>query len=267
MTATLRRLLSLTDAPRGRLALSVLLGALTVLFGVGLMATAGYLISRAAERPAILSLTVAIVLVRFFALARPLIRYLERLVSHDLAFRVLGNARLALYQRIEPLAPVQLEAYRKGDLLSRMVADVDVLQNLHLRVVGPSMVALVAGVVAIGVAAAVVPWAAVVLAAGLLLGGIAVPAVAGSVSRRTGGRQAAARGELTAELVEVINAAPELAVYGREGDSVDRVRAADAELVRLARRDALAGGVGDALALLVVGLTVTGGPRVRDLRA
>ena len=258
MTATLRRLLSLTDAPRGRLALSVLLGALTVLFGVGLMATAGYLISRAAERPAILSLTVAIVLVRFFALARPLIRYLERLVSHDLAFRVLGNARLALYQRIEPLAPVQLEAYRKGDLLSRMVADVDVLQNLHLRVVGPSMVALVAGVVAIGVAAAVVPWAAVVLAAGLLSGGIAVPAVAGSVSRRTGGRQAAARGELTAELVEVINAAPELAVYGREGDSVDRVRAADAELVRLARRDALAGGVGDALALLVVGLTVTG---------
>jgi thiol reductant ABC exporter CydC subunit len=235
-----------------------MLGALTVLFGVGLMATAGYLISRAAEQPAILSLTVAIVLVRFFALARPLIRYLERLVSHDLAFRVLGNARFALYQRIEPLAPVQLEGYRKGDLLSRMVADVDALQNLHLRAVGPSGVALVAGAVAIGVAAAVVPWAAVVLAAGLLAGGIAVPAVSASLSRRAGGRQAAARGELTAELVEVLNAAPELAVYGREGDSLDRVRAADAELVRLARRDALAGGVGDALALLVVGVTVAG---------
>ena len=258
MTATLRRLLALTDAPRGRLALSVLLGALTVLFGMGLMATAGYLISRAAEQPAILSLTVAIVLVRFFALARPLIRYLERLVSHDLAFRVLGKARLGLYRRIEPLAPVQLEGYRKGDLLSRMVADVDALQNLHLRVLGPSMVALVTGAVAIGVAAAFVPWAALVLAAGLLLGGIAVPAVAGSQSRRTGGRRAAARGKLTAELVEVLNAAPELAVYGREGDSVDRVRVADAELVRLARRDALASGIGDALALLVVGLTVAG---------
>ena len=258
MITTLRRLLALADAPRGRLALSIMLGALTVLFGVGLMATAGYLISRAAERPAILSLTVVIVLVRFFALARPLIRYLERLVSHDLAFRVLGNARFGLYQRIEPLAPVQLEGYRKGDLLSRMVADVDALQNLHLRAVGPPMVALVAGAVAVGVAAAVVPWAALVLTAGLLAGGVAVPAVSGSLSRRTGGRQSAARGELTAELVEVLNAAPELTVYGREGDSIDRVRAADNELVRLARRDAFAGGVGDGLALLVVGVTVAG---------
>jgi ATP-binding cassette, subfamily C, bacterial CydC len=235
-----------------------MLGALTVLFGVGLMATAGYLISRAAERPAILSLTIVIVLVRFFALARPLIRYLERLVSHDLAFRVLGNARFGLYQRIEPLAPVQLEGYRKGDLLSRMVADVDALQNLHLRAVGPPVVALVAGAVAVGVAAAVVPWAALVLTAGLLAGGVAVPAVSGSLSRRTGGRQAAARGELTAELVEVLNAAPELTVYGREGDSIDRVRAADSELVRLARRDAFAAGAGDGLALFVVGVTVAG---------
>jgi thiol reductant ABC exporter CydC subunit len=258
LTTTLQRLLALTDAPRGRLALSVLLGALTVLFGVGLMATAGYLISRAAERPAILSLTAATVLVRFFALARPLTRYVERLVSHDLAFRVLGNARLGLYRRIEPLAPVQLDGYRKGDLLSRMVADVDALQNLHLRAIVPPMAALVAGAVAIGVAAAVAPWAALVLAAGLLLGGIAVPAVAGSLRRRTGGRQAAARGELTAELVDVLNAAPELAVYGREDGSRDRIRAADDELVRLARRDALAGGVGDALALLVVGVTVAG---------
>ncbi len=258
MTATLRRLLVLTDASRGRLALSALLGALTVLFGVGLMATAGYLISRAAERPAILSLTVATVLVRFFALARPLTRYVERLVSHDLAFRALGNARLGFYRRIEPLAPVQLDGYRKGDLLSRMVADVDALQNLHLRALAPPLVALVAGVVAIGVAAAVAPWAALVLAAGLLLGGIAVPAVAGSLTRRTGGRQATARGELTAELVDVLNAAPELAVYGREDGSLDRIRAADDELVRLARRDALAGGVGDALALLVVGVTVAG---------
>jgi thiol reductant ABC exporter CydC subunit len=254
----LRRLLALADASRPRVALSIVLGALTVLFGVGLMATAGYLISRAAERPVILSLTVAIVLVRFFALSRPVIRYLERLVSHDLAFRVLGNARLSVYQRIEPLAPVQLEGYRKGDLLSRMVADVDALQNLHLRAVGPPFVALVAGAVAIGVGAAVLPSAALVLAAGLLAGGIAVPAVAGSLARRTGGRQAAARGELSAELIEVLNAAPELAVYGREADSLDRVRAADAELVRLARRDALAGGVGDGLGLVVVGVTIAG---------
>src|SRR5262249_61536820 len=100
---TLRRLLALADAPRPRVALSVGLGAATVLCGAGLMATAGYLISRAAERPTILSLTVAIVLVRFFGLARPLARYLERLASHDLALRILGRVRVGVYERMEPL--------------------------------------------------------------------------------------------------------------------------------------------------------------------
>src|SRR3954451_18502000 len=104
MTA-LRRLLSLATVPRKRVALAVALGALTILFGVGLSATAGYLISRAAERPAVLSLTAAIVGVRFFGLARPIARYLERLASHDLALRVLVRARTRVYERIEPLAP------------------------------------------------------------------------------------------------------------------------------------------------------------------
>ena len=258
MTATLRRLLSLARAPRPRVALSVLLGALTVVCGVGLMATAGYLISRAAERPAILSLTVAIVAVRFFGLTRPLARYLERLASHDLAFRVLGRVRVRVYERIEPLAPVELDGYRRGDLLSRMVADVDALQNLHLRGVGPPLVAVVAGAVCVGVAAAFLPAAAIVLTVGLLLAGVAVPAVAGSLGRRAGQRQAVARGELTAELVELLQAAPELVVYGQERQRLARVQAADRALVRIAHRDALAAGVGDGLGLVVAGATVAG---------
>src|SRR5438270_10377851 len=126
-------LVELVRAPGPRVALAAALGALTVLFGVGLMGTAGYLVSRAAERPAVLSLMVVIVAVRFFGLGRPVIRYLERLESHALALHVLGGVRLRFYQRIEPLAPAQLDAYRKGDLLSRMVADVDALKNLYLR--------------------------------------------------------------------------------------------------------------------------------------
>jgi ATP-binding cassette, subfamily C, bacterial CydC len=258
MTATLRRLLALADASRPRAALAAVLGALTVIFGAGLMATAGYLISRAAERPAILSLTVAIVGVRFFGLARPLIRYLERLASHDLALRVLGRVRVRAYQRIEPLAPAQLEAYRHGDLLSRMVADVDALQNLHLRAVGPPIVALLAAVVAVGVTGAFLPAAGLVLAAGLVVGGVAVPALAGALGRRGGRRQATARGELSAELVELLRAAPELVAYGGEEAALGRVRRADRALVRLARRDALVGGVADGAGLAVVGATVAG---------
>ena len=258
MTSRLSALLELAGAPRGRVALAGALGALTVLCGVGLMATAGYLISRAAERPAILSLTVAIVGVRFFGLARPVVRYLERLTSHDLAFRVLGRTRARMYKRIEPLAPVQLSDYRQGDLLSRLVADVDALQNLHLRGLGPPLVALVAGAVSVGVAASFDRAAGAVLAAGLVLAGVVVPILSTALARRGAERTAARRGELAADLVELLRGAQELVVYGREDDRLARLRAADRSLVRLARRAALADGLGEGLRLTVCGATVAG---------
>jgi ATP-binding cassette subfamily C protein CydC len=257
-TGTLRRLLALAEAPRRRVALAVALGAATVLCGVGLMATAGYLISRAAERPAILSLGVAIVGVRFFGITRPLARYGERLASHDVALRALGRIRVRVYERIEPLAPAQLAGYRQGELLSRTVADVDTLQNLHLRGTMPPLVALLAGAASVGVAAAFLPAAAAVLAVGLLLGGIAVPLLAGALADRATRRQAVARGELTAEVLELSRGAAELVVYGRETEQLQRLRAADRALVNVAARDALAGGVGEGLGIAVTGATVAG---------
>jgi thiol reductant ABC exporter CydC subunit len=254
----LRRLLAFAGIRRRWIVLSALLGALAVCFGVALMATAGYLISRAAEQPPILSLTVTIVAVRFFGLARPIMRYLDRLVSHDIALRALARIRSRFYERIEPLAPAQLEGYRRGDLLTRMVGDVDALQGLYLRGIGPPLVALLAGAACVGATAGFLPQAAVVLAAGLLLGGLAVPALAERLGRAAGRRQAGARAELTADLVELLRAAPELAVYGAEERALDRVRAADRELVRLGRRDALVAGLADALSVLVTGLTVVG---------
>jgi ATP-binding cassette, subfamily C, bacterial CydC len=254
----MRRVFALARAPRARLALAAVLAALTILFGVGLMSTAGYLISRAAERPAILSLTVAIVGVRFFGLGRPIVRYLERLSSHDLAFRVLGRVRVRVYERIEPLAPAELQGYRGGDLLARVVADVDSLQFLYLRGLVPAIAALLASSVAVGVAAAFLPSAALVLAAGLLVSGIGVPLIAGAVGRRAARGEAAARGELSAELVEILSGAGELSVYGRGAEALDRIRGADRALTRLAARAAFADGLADALRLLVTGATVTG---------
>ena len=93
MTSDIGNLLALAKAPPRRLALASMLGALTVVFGLGLMGSAGYLISRSAERPAVLSLMVTIVAVQFFGLGRPVARYLERIASHDLALRVLGRVR------------------------------------------------------------------------------------------------------------------------------------------------------------------------------
>jgi thiol reductant ABC exporter CydC subunit len=221
------------------------------------MTAAGYLISRAAEHPPILSLTVTIVFVRFFALTRPIARYFERLASHDLALRALGQIRARFYERIEPLAPAQLAGFRRGDLLSRMVGDVDSLQGLYLRGLGPPLVALIVVVACVAVTAAILPLAAACLAVGLLVGGVAVPALAAWLGRASGRRQGPARGALTADLVELLRGAPELVVYGCEEQTLAEVRAADRELARLGRRDALVAGLADALVILVAGLTVT----------
>jgi thiol reductant ABC exporter CydC subunit len=248
----------LGGAPRSRLAAAGALAAATVLFGVALMASAGYLIVRAAERPPVLSLMVTIVAVRFFGLGRPVLRYAERLCSHDVALRVLGSVRTAVYQRIEPLAPAQLAVHRQGELLSRAVADVDAIQNLYLRGIGPPIVALVAGSVAVAVTAAFLPAAAVVLGAGLLAGGVAVPGLSGALAARAGRRQAAARGALSADVVELTDGSAELVAFGAEDIGLDRVRAADAEFVANGMRDARATGVGDGLAVAVTGVTVVG---------
>ena len=255
---TLLELLRLSRLPRARVAASVVLGALAVLSGVGLMAFAGYLISRATERPPVLSLGVVIVAVRFFGLARPLTRYFERLTSHDLAFRLLARMRVAFFARLEPLVPARLEGYRRGDLLARMVGDVDALQNLFLRGLTPPLVALLSGAVSVAVCAAFLPTAGLVLAAGLLAGGVVVPIVAALAGRRSGARQAGARAELTVELVELLRGAPELVVLGADQAVLARVAALDGELTRLARREALASGVVEGLSVAVVGLTVAG---------
>ena len=258
MTAAVRRLTLLAAVPRLRLALATLLGVLTILFGVGLMAAAGYLISRAAEQPAVLSLTVAIVGVRFFALARPIVRYLERLGSHDLALRSLGAARAQVYDRLERLSPAQLRGHRQGDLLAGFVADVDSLQNLYLRGLLPPTVALVAGVGAVAVVAAILPAAGLVLASGLVVGGVAVPLAAAALARRSAAVQAPARAALSGELVETLSGGAELVAYGRAGGRLEQIRDADRSLVRVARRAALADGTGEGLRLLVTGATVAG---------
>ena len=132
--------------PTGRLALATLLGAGAVGAGIGLIATSAWLISRASQRPPESALTLAIVAVQFFGLSRGLFRYGQRLVGHDAAFRALADLRVrTATQRLESLAPAGLPAFRSGDLLARLVHDIDSLQDLLLRVIPPFVIALLVG--------------------------------------------------------------------------------------------------------------------------
>ncbi|HEY3763871.1 MAG TPA: thiol reductant ABC exporter subunit CydC [Gaiellales bacterium] len=250
------RIAALSRPHAGRLLAAAVLGALAIGAGIGLLATSGYLISRAAQRPPILELSVAIVAVRFFGVSRAVLRYLERLAGHDATLRALGTVRARLFTRLEPLVPAGLPGVRTGDLLSRFVADVDELQNLWLRAAGPMAVALLAGAIAVGVAAFALPAAALVLALLLLAAGVALPAAGALAGRSSAHREAPARARLSAELVSALDCAPELAAFGAAGRSAARVDTCDAELGGHRRRTALVAAAAEGLVTALAGLAV-----------
>ena len=254
MTAPILRVLELARPLRRRFALSVLLGALALAAGAGLMATSGYLISRAATRPEILSLTVAIAGVQFFALTRAGLRYLERLVSHDASFRFLARARVAFFARLEPLVPGEVGEARLGDLLSRFVADVDSLQHVLVRVAAPPLAALTVGAGAALATALLAPAAGLALAVALVLGAVVVPLGVVRASRAAARRRPAERAELAAGVVELLGALPELVAYGAAGVRLETLAEADRRQRRSAVREALSAGAGDGAVTALAGV-------------
>ena len=250
------RVLRLAAPLRRRFALALLLATLALAAGAGLMASSGYLISRAALRPEILSLTVVIVGVRFFALARAALRYLERLVSHDAAFRFLARVRVDLFRRLEPLVPGGLPGSRPGELLSGFVADVDALQHLLVRVVAPPLAALAVGAAATLTAALLVPEAGLAVAVALVLGAVVVPLAVARLARAAGRRRPLARAELAGGTVELLAGLPELVAYGAAEERLARLEEADRRLHRAQVREALAAGMGDGMVTALGGLAV-----------
>lgn len=255
--SVLARVRAMAGARRGRLALALLLGSLALGSAVGLMATSGWLISRASQQPPVLYLMVAVTATRTFGIGRAVFRYAERLVSHDAVLRMLADTRVAVYRRLERLAPAGLRTARRGDLLTRLVADVDALQDYWLRWLLPagSAVAVSAGSVAF--TAWLLPEAGAVLAAGLLTAGVGVPLVTGAVARRAERRLAPARGVLATRTADLLTGTAELTVAGALPARTAGVRAADSVLTRIASRAATATALGDGLTALVSGLTVT----------
>ncbi|MFJ9775635.1 thiol reductant ABC exporter subunit CydD [Kitasatospora sp. NPDC101157] len=245
-----------------RLALSVLLGALSLGSAVALMATSGYLISRASQMPPVLYLMMAVTSVRAFGIGRSVFRYAERLVSHDAVLRALGTLRAAVYRRLTALAPAGLPAFRRGDLLSRLVADVDAIQDRYLRWRLPAAVAAVVALASAVATAAFLPAAGLVLGLGLLLAGVLVPALAARWSAGAERRQAPARGRLATSVVDAFTGTAELTVAGALPRRLAAVRTADAALTGLAARSAATTALGTGLIALLAGLTVVGAAAV-----
>ncbi|MEU3981506.1 thiol reductant ABC exporter subunit CydD [Streptomyces sp. NPDC026672] len=252
----LTRVRAMSGPRRGRLALALLLGSLALGSAVGLMATSGWLISRASQQPPVLYLMVAVTATRAFGIGRAVFRYAERLVSHDAVLRMLADTRVAVYRRLERLAPAGLRTARRGDLLSRLVADVDALQDYWLRWLLPAGVAVAVSTGSVAFTAWLLPEAGAALAAGLLLAGVGVPLLTAAVARRAERRLAPARGVLATRVTDLLTGTAELTVAGALPARTASVRRADGTLTRIASRAATATALGDGLTALVCGLTV-----------
>ncbi|MFF7500333.1 thiol reductant ABC exporter subunit CydD [Streptomyces lavendulae] len=252
----LRRVRAVASAWQGRFRRGLLLGALAVGCSVGLMAVSGWLISRASQQPPVMYLMVAVTATRAFGIGRAVFRYAERLVSHDAVLRMLADLRVAVYRRLERIAPAGLREQRRGDLLSRLVADADALQDYWLRWLLPVGTAVLVGTGSVAFTAWLLPEAGAALAVGLLLAGVVVPLVSGACSRAAERRLAPARGELATRVTDLLTGTAELTVAGALADRKGRARESDGVLTRIASRGAAATGLGSGLSALVCGLTV-----------
>ncbi|GAA5162431.1 thiol reductant ABC exporter subunit CydD [Pseudonocardia eucalypti] len=240
---------------RTRLALATLAGAGALASGVALTATSAWLISTAALHPPVLSLMVAIVAVRTFGLSKAALRYLERLISHDIALRLLGDLRVRVWQALVRLGPAATARLRRGDLLHRLIADVDAQQDLLVRGLVPVAAAAVVGAgTAIGLGL-LLPAAGVALLVGLAVAGIAAPGLSALAGRAAERRTSALRADVVSGTVELLTAAPDLIALGAVAPRQRAVAARDTALTRALRTAALTRGAGIGLATLAVGAT------------
>lgn len=254
----LRRVLAIGEIPKSRLLLAVCLSAAAVLAGAALLGTSGFLISKAALQPPILTLTMAIVGVRAFGVARAVLRYYERVVSHSVALESLGRLRVAFFAKLIPLVPGAVQTGLKGasDLLSGFVADVESMRDLYVRVLIPPPAAAIAALTVIAACLLILPAAAAVLCAGILLSAVLAPWWSARIVRNAARGQADSRSELTARFVDAVDGAPELSINGAATRQADAVRESGRALGRQQLRDAIAAGSATAVTSLIGGLTV-----------
>jgi ATP-binding cassette subfamily C protein CydC len=252
----LLRLVGFLEVHRLQVALAILLGAATVVGNIGLLATAAYVISAAALMPILAALAGPIYLVRLFGVGRAAARYAERMVSHNLTFKLLADLRTWFYARLEPLAPARLLRYRTGDLLSRIVKDVEELENIYLRVLSPVIVATMVSALTFLLFYLFGSLLAFVTLGFLMVTGVGVPLLVRSLARGLGRRQLELRAELNARIVDDIGGVQDLLAFGREHDRRREVSALNRGLDRVQKRMAFITGLQNSLADLMMNLAM-----------
>ena len=255
----LRRLLRLFRPYALWMAAGIALSILVVLANVGLLALSGWFIAAMA----ISGLTGNLIEyftpaagIRALAVIRAGGRYAERLVTHEATLRLLAQLRVWFYVHLEPLAPARLQYYRGGDLLSRIRADIDSLDNLYLRVIAPTVAALVTMALMVGFISIFSARIGLIDLIGLVLAGVALPLATQTLGRRRGGHAVALRAELRGRVADSVRGLGELIVYQAATRQSEAIGDASEQLIRLQRRQVRLSGTASALSGLLMHLTM-----------
>ncbi len=217
------RLLGFMKPLRGWILISTMTGLATVAAGVGLLGTSAYLIASAAFHPSIAELSVAVVGVRFFGISRGVFRYLDRLVSHHVNFKLLSILRIWFYNCLKLLAPARLIHYQRGDLLSRAIGDIDTLDQFYVRAVSPVISAIFATV---GFSMLVGSWnvrLGWILAAGLSVTSFVLPALVYIFSRGPAKQLVDQRAILSQTMLDTLRGAAEIIVFQQQEEELTQI--------------------------------------------
>ncbi|MGN6382828.1 MAG: thiol reductant ABC exporter subunit CydC [Dyella sp.] len=224
----LRRLAALFRPYTGWMAGGCLLALAALLANVGLLAVSGHFIASMALAGAagvVFNFFTPAALIRAFALVRTGGRYLERLVTHEATFRLLAQLRVWFYERLEPLAPARLQTLRATDLLSRIQADIDTLNQVYLRLFVPLVVAALASVVILAVMALFSVPVALGTALLLSVAGVWLPRWLQRRGAAAGARAVQTRAALRNTVADALGGDAELRVYGAQAHWHARVQA------------------------------------------
>ena len=242
--------------------LGTLLGLIAMISVVGLLSLSGWFITAAAYA----GLTAATaqmfnffhpsIGVRFFAIGRTLARYAERIVNHDATFRILQSLRTWFYNHLEPLAPARIMMMRSADVLNRIVADIDALDNLYLRVLSPSVVAGVMAILVVVFLSILDPTIASTAACFLLLAGLGIPVIVSRLGGSSGKNLTHLTSELRIRIVDTLQGLPEFLVFGGFRQQIESVAQSSQALLKCQLQMSLIRGLSLALTTLFSGLAV-----------
>ncbi|GAA0361429.1 thiol reductant ABC exporter subunit CydC [Bacillus horti] len=243
--------------------LSLLFGFLAGIAAVGLFANSGYLISRAALAPPIYVLTVSIALLKLFSVTRAVARYAERYYSHQATFTILSNLRVFFYKKLEALAPGLFHKYRSGDLLSRIVGDVESLQHFFLRVYYPPIVMVMVFLSTIYFVSFFSLAVAGIFIVGLILTGFILPLWFALRQKRIESTVRQQRAILSTETTEFFYGFRELKIHQKLTHKNEQLLHSSAEYVvaqeQMAKRNLMSQFTNQFLALLVSWLVLAFG--------